>query len=301
MNRAAQSLVAVLLGATLLGVTLTGRFTSYVRPGLGPLLVISGVILTLVGLASLVGILVGWRRNAAESAGNDHGDDHGDDDGHDHGRSRAPWLILAPIFVLLLVAPPALGAEAVLHNAGSQAVNGVDGVQKAVSDAGYGAGSPTTTQDKSGAGGGGYAFNDGSGSGEGAAAFAQKRPTRSFPALPSSKDPQLTLYDFIQRALYDAGSSVVNTPVTVTAFVAPAGDGFTGGYTLARLKVSCCAADATPMQVHVDGSVPLPVNTWVTAVVTAQDGSASSENDYVPTVNVTTLTTMDQPSDPYEH
>ena len=295
MNRAAQSMIAMVLGGALLGVTLTGRFTSYVRPGLGPLLLIAGAVLVLVGLLSLVEVAVQARR-AHQAAAASSDDAHG----HDHGRSRAPWLILAPIFVLLLVAPPALGAEAVTHNAGSQAVNGIDGVQKAVSDAGYGAGSPTTTPDKSGAGGG-YAFNDGSGSGEGAAAFAQKRPTRSFPALPSGKDPQIALYDFIQRALYDADSSVVNTPVTVTAFVAPAGDGFSGGYTLARLKVSCCAADATPLQVHVDGSVPLPVNTWVTAVVTAQDGSASAENDYVPTVNVTTLTTMDQPSDPYEH
>ena len=296
MNRAAQSMIAMVLGGALLGVTLTGRFTSYVRPGLGPLLLIAGAVLVLVGLLSLVEVAV-QARHAHQAGAASSDDAHG----HDHGRSRSPWLILAPIFVLLLVAPPALGAEAVTHNAGSQAVNGIDGVQKAVTDAGYGAGSPTTTPDKSGAGGGGYAFNDGSGSGEGAAAFAQKRPTRSFPALPGGKDPQITLYDFIQRALYDADSSVVNTPVTVTAFVAPAGDGFSGGYTLARLKVSCCAADATPMQVHVDGSVPLPVNTWVTAVVTAQDGSASAENDYVPTVNVTTLTTMDQPSDPYEH
>jgi uncharacterized membrane protein YcgQ (UPF0703/DUF1980 family) len=55
------------------------------------------------------------------------------------------------------------------------------------------------------------------------------------------------------------------------------------------------------MQAHVEGTAPLPVNTWVTAVVTAVPGTGTIENNYVPTVQVTSVTPIDQPSDPYEH
>ena len=73
-------------------------------------------------------------------------------------------------------------------------------------------------------------------------------------------------------------------PVTVTGFIAPAGDGYTDGYTIARMVISCCAADANPMQLHVDGDAPFPSNTWVEAVVTVVPNTATMDNGYVPTV-----------------
>ena len=54
MNQETQSIVVALLGGLLLSITLSGRFTSYVRPGFKPLLLIGGGILVIVGVASLI-------------------------------------------------------------------------------------------------------------------------------------------------------------------------------------------------------------------------------------------------------
>jgi uncharacterized repeat protein (TIGR03943 family) len=316
MNRTTQSAVITLLGGLLISITVSGRYTSYVKPGFGPLLVIAGVILILVGVLS---IAVGLRQDRREdealeavaavealgavAAGAATGDrqsllpappDHGSDvgHGHSHERSKAPWLIMAPILVLLLLAPPALGADAVSRNAGSQALAGLSGVAAA-----SGAGSDV------GAGGtsGGYAPNDGSGHGIGTKAFAERRPTMSFPPLAPGRAPSLTLKDFIMRALYDGANSVSDNDITVVGFIAGPGDGYSTGYSLARMTISCCAADASPMRVHVEGAAKYPVNTWVTAVISAQTGTADADNDYVPTVDLTSMSSISQPADPYEH
>lgn len=309
MNKTTQSVLIAVLGGLMISITVSGRYTSYVKPSYGPLLIISGIVLILVGVLSIiVGIrsdLVADRAREAElvafgvtvgspesSQHHAHDADEFDSHGHSHDRSRAPWLILAPILVLLLLAPAALGADAVARNAGSQALIGLNGVAPA-----SGAGADV------GAGGsaGGYAPNDGSGHGMGTKAFASQRPTMSFPALPAGKDPTLTIKDFVMRALYDGGGSVSNNDITVIGFIAPAGDGYAGGFSLARMTISCCAADASPMRLHVVGTATYPSNTWVTAVVSAQAGTASAENDYVPTVDLTSMTQISQPPDPYEH
>jgi uncharacterized repeat protein (TIGR03943 family) len=155
----------------------------------------------------------------------------------------------------------------------------------------------STSKDGAG-GGGGYKFNDGSGS---AADSTGSRRTMHFPALPAVDNPSVGMKDLILRALYDADNSVEGVPVTVTGFIAPAGDGYSDGYTVARIVISCCAADANPMQLHIAGDAPFPANTWVDAVVTVVPNTATMDNGYVPTVTVTSMTPVPQPDDPYEH
>jgi len=303
MNKETQSIVVTLLGGLLISITLSHRFTSYVRPGFAPLLLIGGGILVLVGVVSLVLAIRSDAKDAKDAkkdkaratltapapARHDHDDPavHGDPHDHDHDKSKAPWLLLLPVLVLLLVAPPALGADAVARNASSQALAGVDVVARESSTSKDGAG-----------GGGGYKFNDGSGS---AADSTGSRRTMHFPALPAGDNPPVGMKDLILRALYDADNSVEGVPVTVTGFIAPAGDGYTDGYTVARIVISCCAADANPMQLHIAGDAPFPANTWVDAVVTVVPNTATMDNGYVPTVTVTSMTPVQQPDDPYEH
>ena len=110
-----------------------------------------------------------------------------------------------------------------------------------------------------------------------------------FPPLDGT-NPAMGIKDLVLRALYDADNSVQDVPVTVTGFIAPAGEGYADGYTIARMVISCCAADANPMQLHVAGDAPVPTNTWVDAVVTVQADTATMDNGYVPTVTVTSLT-----------
>lgn len=309
MNVETQSIVVTLLGGLLISITVSGRFTSYVRPDFRWLLLTSGAILVVVGIVSLV-LAVRADLKGGKDAGSGAGDAHdgesvdGPDDGahgpdahgHDHASSKAPWMILAPILVLLLVAPPALGADAVARNAGSQRLAGYDTVGAA------GTGTPTKTDvgGKDGTSGmsGGYAFNDGSGS---VYDSSGGRRTMHFDPLQGT-DPQISLKEFVLRSLYDADRSLDSgTPVTITGFLAPAGDGFDSGFTIARMSISCCAADANPIQLHVDGEMPYPSNTWVQAVVVNVPNTATLDNDDVPTVTVQSMQTIDQPDDPYEH
>jgi uncharacterized repeat protein (TIGR03943 family) len=330
MNKQTQSIVVALLGGLLLSITLSGRFTSYVRPGFKPLLLIGGGILLAVGVVTLAMSLwadikadrarkhapvgaglptdgntddhadgntddhaVGNSHDPSYPRGHDHADAHGhhhaDAHGHDHSNSKAAWLILVPVLVLLLVAPPALGADAVARNASSQALGGLVVAAPVAPD-------PAS---KDGAGGvsGGYKFNDGSGS---ATDSSGSRRTEHFPALQGT-DPAITIKEFVLRALYDADNSVEGVPVTVTGFVAPPGQGYTDGYTIARMVISCCAADANPMQLHIAGDAPFASDTWVSAVVTVAPNTATMDNGYVPTVTLTSATPIDQPEDPYEH
>lgn len=287
MNREAQSIVVVLLGALMLAITATGRFTAYVKPGFAPLLWVGGGALVLVGVLSLVSAArEALARATVDARGHDHDgdethghddhahDDHGPEghgheghshDGHDHDRSRAPWLILAPVLVLLVVAPPALGADSLAQYSGSQAVSAVD---------------PTS--------GGGRMFRDDSG-----------RTVMEFAPLPAGTAPEIGLRELILRALYDVDDSVALAPVTVEGFVAPAGEGFTEGWTLARVSIACCAADATALRVHVPGEMPYPPDTWVRAVVLVVPDTATDDNAYVPTVELSSLTVVDRPANPY--
>ena len=311
LNRLTQSIVVSLLGGLLLSITVSGRFTSYVRPGFAPLLIIGGVVLMAVGAVSLVLALRAEAR--ADKAGSSHrpespgapglsgapgslgssGTEHPttatDAHGHDHDASKAPWLILVPVLVLLLVAPPALGADAVSRNAASQGIAGMDVLERA---------DPASSEPVDGWLEGGYRFNDGSGSVGGA---RESTRTQQFPPLPEGIEPALPIKDFVLRALYDADGSVDGVPVTVTGFVASPGDGFADGYTIARIVISCCAADANPMRIHVADNPPFPLDTWVQAVVTAVPNSGTRANGYVPTVTVTSITPVHQPADPYEH
>ena len=144
MNRQAQAVILLLVGGAVLRASLTDQYLNYVKPGLQPYLILAGATLVVAGLFSLwyelrparLPALVGGAAvgdasavaggaevdaGAAEHAGTDRGHDghdhgeHGqDDDGHGHGPGgpKVAWLLLAPVFGLLLVAPPALGSYA---------------------------------------------------------------------------------------------------------------------------------------------------------------------------------------------
>ncbi|MEV0976556.1 TIGR03943 family protein [Streptomyces sp. NPDC049915] len=111
MKRPAQALLLALTGIGLLHAALfTDLYLRYVKEGLRPLLIVSGVVLLLLGLASAVRAGKDAEHTEhteqaeeAEHAGHAHGHDH----------SRVPgvaWLLFFPALSLLLYAPPALGA-----------------------------------------------------------------------------------------------------------------------------------------------------------------------------------------------
>ncbi|MFD1661128.1 TIGR03943 family putative permease subunit [Streptomyces caeni] len=107
MKRSAQVAVVVLSGLGLLHASLfTDLYLRYVKEGLRPLLIASGVLLLVLGVAGAV----------PAREGEEHEDgDGGGPDGHAHGHDHSTvphiaWLLLLPALSLLLYAPPALGA-----------------------------------------------------------------------------------------------------------------------------------------------------------------------------------------------
>ncbi|MFF1555948.1 TIGR03943 family putative permease subunit [Streptomyces sp. NPDC058279] len=121
MKRSAQVFLLFLIGSGLLHVSLfTDLCLRYVKPGMRPVLIVSGVVLLVLVTADL------WfhrrpanpRRGAAKT--HEHAAD-GDDPndmvepahahGHDHSSApRVAWLLFLPALSLLVYAPPALGS-----------------------------------------------------------------------------------------------------------------------------------------------------------------------------------------------
>jgi uncharacterized repeat protein (TIGR03943 family) len=107
VNRQAQAALLFLLGAALLHAGLTDLYLRYVKAGLQPLLLLSGAVLVAAAAATV------WyerRRTHAEGAhgGGAHGGGH-------HHEPRVSWLLVLPLFALILVAPPALGSYSAMH------------------------------------------------------------------------------------------------------------------------------------------------------------------------------------------
>ncbi|KOV59355.1 membrane protein [Streptomyces sp. MMG1121] len=96
-----QAGLLVLCGLGLLHISLfTDLCLRYVKESMRPLLIASGVVLVLLGVAG-----------ALLDRGRAHGKHQKDLDGHDHSAlPRVAWLLLLPALSLLFYAPPALGA-----------------------------------------------------------------------------------------------------------------------------------------------------------------------------------------------
>ncbi|MET7291507.1 TIGR03943 family protein [Streptomyces griseoloalbus] len=100
MNRQAQAALLFLLGATVLHAGLTDLHLRYVKAGLRPLLLLSGAVLIATAAAT---IWYAWRRGPREH------------DAERHREPRISWLLILPLFALILVAPPALGSYSATH------------------------------------------------------------------------------------------------------------------------------------------------------------------------------------------
>jgi uncharacterized repeat protein (TIGR03943 family) len=108
VKRTAQVLLLVLTGLGLLHTALfTDLYLRYVKEGLRPLLIVSGALLLLLGLAHAA-----LDRSPGRAEKHDHEHGHG----HDHSAApRIAWLLFLPALSLLFYAPPALGAYTASH------------------------------------------------------------------------------------------------------------------------------------------------------------------------------------------
>ncbi|MFF4837340.1 TIGR03943 family putative permease subunit [Streptomyces sp. NPDC001315] len=264
MKRPFQVTLLVLSGLGLLHASLfTDLCLRYVRAGMRPMLIASGVLLLVLGVAEA------WssRREPGEGrdgegrggegrdgechdgqghGGEGHGGEgHSHAHGHDHSSvPRVAWLLFLPALSLLFFAPPALGAYTASREA-----------PKAVTE------------------------------------------QRHFDPLPATSPVPLTLTDFTRRAQQDREQAIKGRSIQMTGFVAPDKKG--GGWYLARIIFTCCAADAQSVKVRIYGPPALPANTWVTVTGTWHPGGTLGTKSAAAALDARTVKEVAQPVNAY--
>ncbi|WP_419587034.1 TIGR03943 family putative permease subunit [Streptomyces sp. Qhu-G9] len=274
-----QGVLLLLCGAALLRIALFSElYLRYVKEGLRPYLVVSGVALIALGL---VGLLARDHDHAHDEKtthspapddgqdddhvpynGQDDGhdldegrdqdqdhrqdEDHSQDHGHDHARNpRVAWLLTAPALALLLFPPPALGSYSAEREEARVAAQGAG----------------------------------------------------TFPELPAGNPVDLTLGAFASRAEWDTGASLKGRTVRLTGFVTRADD---GTWSVARLLVTCCAADAQALKVEIRGADAPAPDTWVTVTGTWHPMGEPGSDTARPVLDAVSVRRTGAPSDPYE-
>jgi uncharacterized repeat protein (TIGR03943 family) len=129
----------------------------------------------------------------------------------------------------------------------------------------------------------------------------QTQEASDFPPLPKGDPAKISVLDYASRAVFDRGVSLGNHRVQLTGFVLT---GPTGTPYLARMIMTCCAADARPIKVALTGSVPsgLKQDTWLEVIGTYVDKSDKDavNGETIPYLNVSELHEVAAPAEPYE-
>ncbi|WP_280671140.1 MULTISPECIES: TIGR03943 family putative permease subunit [unclassified Kitasatospora] len=118
-----------------------------------------------------------------------------------------------------------------------------------------------------------------------------------FPPLAATDPLPLRLADFDALALWDSNASLKGRRVELTGFATPKKD---GGWYLARLTISCCAADAQTSKVEIRGVGAPPSGAWVRIVGIWQPDGPPGQGGALPVLAAQQLTGTSEPGDPYE-
>lgn len=271
MRRETQNVLLVLVGGALLKIALTGTYLLYVKPSHQYWLIAGGIVMLLLAAISITRDLVSAARTPRDQplpahAEQGHGQPEHDQAGHDHAGHRLAGDDHAgehqhSARSAWLLLLPVLAIFLIAPPA-----LGADSVKRADSGA----------------------------------AVARSATTDSalYPDLPPGDVLPLGMADFASRAAFDRSRALESRTVRLTGFIVHDGD----NVYLARLSIACCAADAFPVRVRLDGrSVGnLPNDTWIDAVGKLAPGSATKENDFIPTLSLLGVTPVPQPENPYE-
>lgn len=122
-----------------------------------------------------------------------------------------------------------------------------------------------------------------------------------FAALPEGDPVRVSILDYASRAVFDDGRSLAGRRLTLSGFILP---GTGGGVYLARMIVTCCAADARPIKVGLAGQLPgnLPEGMWVEVEGTYIDRSDHDpvNSERIPYIQVSALRDIAAPEEQYE-
>ncbi|MDH6624261.1 putative repeat protein (TIGR03943 family) [Streptomyces sp. LBL] len=119
--------------------------------------------------------------------------------------------------------------------------------------------------------------------------------------LPAAGPLRLSLVDYAGRAVYDHGRSLRGRQIKVTGFVAL---DHSGAPYLVRMALNCCAADAQPVKIGLAGRIPpvLQPDAWleVTGTYTARRTKDPVNHGPIPYFQITAAKPVPVPHDPYD-
>jgi uncharacterized repeat protein (TIGR03943 family) len=122
-----------------------------------------------------------------------------------------------------------------------------------------------------------------------------------FPPLPDGDPVRISMLDYAGRAVFDQGRSLQGRRVTLSGFIIA---GPNGQPYLARMIVTCCAADARPVKVGLAGDVPasLKPDEWIEVEGTYVDRSDKDpvNAELVPFIQVAAIHDIAAPKQQYE-
>lgn len=123
----------------------------------------------------------------------------------------------------------------------------------------------------------------------------------TYPELPDDVDPvPLTLLDYAARAIFDEGQTLEGHRIQLRGFILYEGD----EPQLARMVVSCCAADARPVKIGFEGELPaaLEQDQWVEVIgeYTPRQGRDEINGELVPYIEVESIANIPTPENEYQ-
>jgi len=125
--------------------------------------------------------------------------------------------------------------------------------------------------------------------------------TSDFPPLPGGDPANISVLDYASRAVFEGGRSIGDRRVKLVGFilVEPGGAQY-----LARIVLSCCAADGRPVKVAMSGDAPagLASDTWVEVVGRYSDRTTTDpvNGEKIPFLEVVEWHEIAAPKNPYE-
>ncbi|WP_020130062.1 TIGR03943 family putative permease subunit [Streptomyces sp. 303MFCol5.2] len=120
----------------------------------------------------------------------------------------------------------------------------------------------------------------------------------AFDPLPATSPLPITLTDFTQRVQQDRSRAIRGRAVVMTGFVTPA-PGKQDGWYLTRIMVNCCAADASSVKVLVRGIAAPKADTWVNVTGTWQGSGTLGTSSAAVALDARGVQKVRKPSNAY--
>ena len=288
MRRETQNILLILLGGALMKIALNGDYLRYVKPAQQPWIITGGAVMVLLGAVAIVRDVLASRSGRAAEA----------------HRAAEPALASDEVGSSEVVEAPVAAGAAVGSaddvTAGAPVESGPHDEEHdhnhstrpawllllpvlavfLVAPPALGADSVIRTEAR-------------------APSTAAAANAAAFPPLPEGAVVPLAVNEFVSRAGWDSAGTLNGRTVELTGFVVHA----EGRTLLARLVISCCAADAFPVTVHLKGpeAATFASDAWIRVRGQVVPGTATKNNSYTPDFTPDSVTAVSTPKDPYEY